>query len=978
MLDDEFFLRSDSPPLVPEVVERVPSIMERVEAAEVDQSAVPDRIPSPPPRVERPPRTDSLADPHRSSLPSEEPVRPPKNMMLRRQHSRGAIIGIPASPVSPRTCSPIPELPRTQSLPSTMSLSMLPAAVIFRIVTFLPSPVERLACALTARTLLLPSLHALYYSPPIESATQFHLFIQALLQPSHLPYAAYVQTVRIRRGIADQILMGDLDILLQVCQGLKCMEIEQGGTGNIVVQSLSDNARMLQRLILRGCPVTDALMPLLVRSCAKLSHVDFSFTGVTVGTLITLIEGCENIQDIQLESCTLGYVSIALDPRLNYTRTLRTLNLRNSGVLDAHLVHLSRSCPYLTTLILDGCVGVTDTGIVSVSQSCHRIQLLDLSFTSISDLSLVAISQYLKCLERLHLSGTGITSDGVVEVAKGCAAIKEITLHGCVSVINSWAGQYASRGGAKGVECVLRHPALQWVAKHKEVEQEDVVQKAVVKRLSILQSKSAVATEASSSAEHVECGTQTEKQESIGEDTSNGGSTPSNQTSADATEILLKFADAIASGRWVPPNALPQPPTVMASHARHSFLGHSHPHPAQTSLPPHPSSVPVHPSHYAAYVPMGGMVGTVGFAYGEPPAYPGAYPAYVGQHPHQPFAAAAETHATSPQRMRRPRDSAFSSTSSIVTGASEWLRRQSSCDGGDTLVEDTDTEQRMLSMSPSPVTSTPPTPAPATPTSARVAAVSLGKQNGLSGLRMPTPVSRLARPTPVKSSSSSSLLAGMTVPTKSALGSSTSSRTLSKKDSVRSLSSQVSLASTKSLPVKATSKLASTAGYKPRTFRRFSQSPEEAAISLSRPKTVVPAPTRSQTAPGPVPRIPTTPRRGSLSKNAGNDREQTKKLLSGVKRGMERTRWSHHLQPSEERDGWIVGGTMAEDGSPGKLEREAEDAIIGKEKTKAALLTTPVKKLGAMSGLKPPTPINVASKLGMTGLKPPTPVRRIQ
>ncbi|KAJ3080010.1 hypothetical protein HK102_003374 [Quaeritorhiza haematococci] len=336
---------------------------------------------------------------------------------------------------------------------------------------------------------------------------------------------------------------------------------------NVLIQSLADHSRNLKRLWLRHCPVTDAFIPDIVRSCQRLEFVDMAFTGLTVGSLRTLVDGCENIYYVNLEGCAPSSAPIPFDPVSMFSRPLRFLNLRNSGTADHVFRYAAMRCPDLHTVILEGCTAITDDSIVKLAQCGTEIEKLDCSFCpQITDLSMRALAMHSRALKVLVMSGCDLISpDGVQAIARGCPTLEEVVLHGCQRILNTFVREYSTK--QYELDCAIRGPAVKWLAGHQ-------------RPLSPPTSPPTFAAPAPSGAVSVStCSVMTQTDEpatpaTTKEETALNSSsspspqqedstTPANKPNIDpnnATDILLKFAEAIATGKWLPGNFM-QPPT---------------------------------------------------------------------------------------------------------------------------------------------------------------------------------------------------------------------------------------------------------------------------------------------------------------------------------------------------------------------------------------------------------------------------------
>ncbi|TPX64318.1 hypothetical protein SpCBS45565_g05964 [Spizellomyces sp. 'palustris'] len=935
-----------------------------------------------------------------ADVPSLLNETPPKRFMLRRQHSRGALVGI-GSPKpnpfatlqdeSPISVSPAAEPKEQLSMNPTHQSQkpleyhlVLPPQVIQTIASYLSFYKSRLACLLVSKTWSKAAAKAIYRCPSVTTAKQFHSLLQTLLSPGIHNYAAYVVDLDIPLTISDELLMGDLDVALQLCRNLRGIRLENAlNASNVLIQSLSDNVRHLRRVYLRGCPITDVLVPGLTRSCPRLERVDLSYTQATVVTLQNLIDGCERIQTIELEACGPNLGAVVVNPHKALRRPLRYLNLRNSAVEDHHVRYAAIHCPVLESVVLDGCTAVTDDAIVKLAQSCgSTLRRLDVSFVpSVTDVALHALARYADAMEDLTLAGCDrITPEGVQVVARSCDKLQTLVLHGCAGILGSFVQQFAVTGTE--LECCLRSVGIKQLAEHK---QQDVLLTrdvglrtdetgAIWSKGPVVEPLAKTTPDAASAVVTVDQTTQTDvhrpelptdnKPVLDAEKQLHDNIEPTN-----ATEILLKFADAIASGKWVPPGG--NTPSNGTDPANAGW-----PNPFPPGMPPFPywgpwaSQMQAPPQYHPAW--------------GYPP--PGWASPPLGLFPDPNRSTESPTPTPADWQLRR-QSSTETINSEFSTKRTSILSNESTVSGeGRTRVKPTilpvlkEQEAGMPTPPDSPPKfekgkerdkrqSTASTVSNVSSTGSTVSRLrppsSLSRLPGpspSSRLKIPSAVTRGVRaipkptPAPIPPTLMRSKTAGSLTSTprpsitRTSTGSTLSAGTpplRRKPSSVLSRSATTSKAPA-SIHSPAPSTPPATTTYKPRQFRKFNSSPDE-------------IPTLSSRTTKPKPSTPTrTPTRASTQ----SDRERTKTLLRTPAQAS-RLRWSHHLQPSQDGEGWIAGGTVVEP-SPENGEEKTETEKVTKRASVGSGSSTPTKTGGmGTSGIRPPS-----------GLRMPTPVKK--
>ncbi|KAJ3122578.1 hypothetical protein HK100_011913 [Physocladia obscura] len=298
-----------------------------------------------------------------------------------------------------------------------------------------------------------------------------------LLDPhASLPYAMLVKHITNYNSpeFDNSLLeMGDIDTLLQVCPMLTSFVFTASPlASNILVQSIADNCRRLSHLSLRECPVTDALISTLCSSCPRIAFLDLSFSLVSVASIPAIVDKLPALSTLWLESILPSTTPVSFSVNSKGSKSfLKSVNLKNSAISDIHLRYIAQACPNLKTLLLDGCIFLTDDGIVSLSRSCVNLEILDLSFiSSVTDLSIYSIALCLRSsIQILSLCGCSAISVSVVQflIDECCSSsqtsrksLNQLVLHGCTQIINSYIADFDTAKTPGGIECMLESESL--------------------------------------------------------------------------------------------------------------------------------------------------------------------------------------------------------------------------------------------------------------------------------------------------------------------------------------------------------------------------------------------------------------------------------------------------------------------------------------------------------------------------------------
>ncbi|KAI9203403.1 uncharacterized protein BJ171DRAFT_143237 [Polychytrium aggregatum] len=432
----------------------------------------------------------------------------------------------PQSFIAPKPSPPVkrPGFPLRHD--GKLDLAALPSAIIEAIVAQLPSLVDKKNCLLVCRTWSKGASKAIYRRPHLPTIRHFQDLVYTLLRPnlSH-PYSRWVEEFVIRKELDEDLFMGDIDVALQLFYNLQAFHMEYSiSASNVLVQSLADHNRNLRCINLRGCPVSDSYILELCQSCPKLRTINLADTNCTAFVLKHIIDHCAWIQSIDLENCHKTSMPLEFDPRESFTRPLQHLNATNSGISDHVLRFVALRCPDIVSANLEGCLGLSDDSLIRLIQTSCGLKYLNVAFVNqLTDLTAIAIGFHSFDIQVVMFSGCDLISPvGVQMLVQRCANLKELILHGCAGILNTYIREYSSR--LHDIDCSIRGPSIKWLAGHNTLKAKDAPVKEMKSEM--------VQTEFVDTSALV----------------------PKEQF--DASEILLKFAEAAASGKWVPQSRL--------------------------------------------------------------------------------------------------------------------------------------------------------------------------------------------------------------------------------------------------------------------------------------------------------------------------------------------------------------------------------------------------------------------------------------
>ncbi|EGF82735.1 hypothetical protein BATDEDRAFT_86469 [Batrachochytrium dendrobatidis JAM81] len=353
--------------------------------------------------------------------------------------------------------------------------SHLPGSILKIIMSYAVSSAEisksyMLVCKQWSRA----GARMLYSSPSFTTVSGYYEMIQTLLNPMAFhPYPAFVRHFHIPTIISDQLLIGDIDVALQLFPNLESISLKScPSASNIVVQSISDHSPDLVSLDLAGCPISDSYLPDLFRHIPSLKSINLAGTKVTIATLVNIVDICTQIEHICLDGALPDASPLTFRPLTlsSPSRPLKSLSLRNSSIIDLSLRYVVSHCPDLKRVILDGSSGISDDSIIALALGSSQLETVQLAFCSfVTDVSLYALAKHAShSLRRVALAGCEeVSEQGVLQLARYCTSLQELHLHGCPKILSSPIASYHSGDRHLGVECLIRRESLCLLAKHR-------------------------------------------------------------------------------------------------------------------------------------------------------------------------------------------------------------------------------------------------------------------------------------------------------------------------------------------------------------------------------------------------------------------------------------------------------------------------------------------------------------------------------
>uniref|UniRef100_A0A1J3IX32 F-box/LRR-repeat protein 2 n=1 Tax=Noccaea caerulescens TaxID=107243 RepID=A0A1J3IX32_NOCCA len=245
--------------------------------------------------------------------------------------------------------------------------------------------------------------------------------------------------------LSDELLrlIGDAKFPLKKLLLPNCVSLTFDGILNVL-----SKYQTLVHLNLEGSSfLSDEMIVELLKFLGHLIYVNLSFCAKLTGlAFFNIIEACVSIKSMRMEGTNFGVEEYSKE--LDIKSGIKTLYISGSHNLsDKCLEKISRHCPFVETLDVAQCPGVTTDGILEVLRNCGELTSLNISGCSgISCLG--AVDFELPKLESLRACGTSIDDESLHMISKRCRGLLHLDLEGCLNV--------RSRGVKEVVQSCMR------------------------------------------------------------------------------------------------------------------------------------------------------------------------------------------------------------------------------------------------------------------------------------------------------------------------------------------------------------------------------------------------------------------------------------------------------------------------------------------------------------------------------------------
>ncbi|XP_074660849.1 uncharacterized protein LOC141913270 [Tubulanus polymorphus] len=201
------------------------------------------------------------------------------------------------------------------------------------------------------------------------------------------------------------------------------------------------SADSLQDLNVCGCHdgslTGDTVLLHAASRCSKLKHLDISWTNVNDTGLEAVAENADKLVSVTMNGCQ-GITDTGIESLVRkHGKTLTSIELFGCfNVTQRGTKLIGKHCPNLTKLNLGQCYKITDQAISELAPSLTKLKHLDIrGCKHVKDMSIHKIVRHCVGLESIALANVpGITNSAVVEIATYLPQIRSIDISGCKQI----------------------------------------------------------------------------------------------------------------------------------------------------------------------------------------------------------------------------------------------------------------------------------------------------------------------------------------------------------------------------------------------------------------------------------------------------------------------------------------------------------------------------------------------------------------
>ncbi|KAJ8755386.1 hypothetical protein K2173_019184 [Erythroxylum novogranatense] len=165
--------------------------------------------------------------------------------------------------------------------------------------------------------------------------------------------------------------------LMENCHSLEDLRLERTNLGVEHIVKYSTNRRVKSLSLTGNNNLSDECIKDIALSCPGLEVLKISYCpSITEEGIKEVIRNCREIIHLEMNRC-IGIKNTDLNFELP---KLEILQAQGTGMDDEALAAISKKCPGLLQLDLEGCLNVTTKGVTQLVQNCRRLREISLKW----------------------------------------------------------------------------------------------------------------------------------------------------------------------------------------------------------------------------------------------------------------------------------------------------------------------------------------------------------------------------------------------------------------------------------------------------------------------------------------------------------------------------------------------------------------------------------------------------------------------
>ncbi|VDI09504.1 Hypothetical predicted protein [Mytilus galloprovincialis] len=286
------------------------------------------------------------------------------------------------------------------------------------------------------------------YSQPFEHVRRIQNFVKSLtITPGHIieffGFQRKLQFVNLKSlDVSDNLVVSEVffDKIIQRCPNLKKIKFISGTRINMehCLEKLKGlNLTELDIGYFYGTRTLDDELISLLRKQPELTKLALrGWKTLKDSSIASILNDCTKLNSFYLFN---GHTSNGAFMVSEKDLLLAELTIHSNLLDDEGLQNITGRTKILKLLNIEQSSGITDCGMVQVTQNCPSLENISFGNPSnsenISNRTLFAVAENCSLLKSLSTTGCrNIDDDGIIEIAKSCRHLTLLTLNGCTEL----------------------------------------------------------------------------------------------------------------------------------------------------------------------------------------------------------------------------------------------------------------------------------------------------------------------------------------------------------------------------------------------------------------------------------------------------------------------------------------------------------------------------------------------------------------